>query len=51
MITLGIVLWILSLVTDVLIFKSLGILLIIFGVVFILLGKAGRAVGGRNHYW
>ena len=51
MITLGIVLMILSLVTDVLIFKSLGILLIVVGVILVILGKSGRAVGGRNHYW
>ena len=42
---------ILSLVTDVLIFKSLGILLIVVGVILVILGKSGRAVGGRNHYW
>lgn len=42
---------ILSLLFDVLIFKSLGILLIVVGVIFAVLGKSGRAIGGRNHYW
>jgi len=51
MITLGIVLLILSLLTSVLIFKSLGIVLIVVGVIFVILGQSGRAVGGRNHYW
>ena len=51
MISLGIVLLVISLVTDLVILKSLGLLLIIVGVVLILLGSAGRAVGGRRHYW
>lgn len=51
MITLGIVLLILSLFTGVLILKSLGVLLVVVGVILVLLGRSGRAVGGRSHYW
>lgn len=51
MISLGIVLLIVSLVTGILILKSLGILLVIVGVVLVLLGSTGRAIGGRKHYW
>lgn len=51
MISLGIVLLIVSLLTGILILKSLGILLVIVGVVLVLLGSTGRAIGGRKHYW
>lgn len=51
MISLGIVLLIVSLLTGILILKSLGILLLIVGVVLVLLGSTGRAIGGRKHYW
>lgn len=29
----------------------LGIVLIVVGVILVLLGSAGRAVGGRRHYY
>ncbi len=51
MITLGIVLLIVSMFTNVAILQSLGVLLIVIGVVLFLLGSMGRAVGGRRHYW
>lgn len=51
MISLGVVLLIVSLLTGILILKSLGILLLIVGVVLVLLGSTGRAIGGRKHYW
>ncbi|MBC7462929.1 MAG: hypothetical protein H7227_01560 [Actinobacteria bacterium] len=51
MITLGVILLIISLVTGVMVLKTLGVLLVLVGVVLVLLGSAGRAVGGRRHYW
>jgi len=51
MITLGVVLLIVSLFVKVALLQTLGVLLIVVGVVLFLLGSAGRAVGGRRHYW
>ncbi len=51
MITLGIVLLILSLFVGVAVLKTLGVLLVVVGVVLALLGGMGRSVGGRRHYW
>lgn len=52
MISLGIVLLIISMViTGAAVLKSLGILLIVVGVVLFILGGTSRAVGGRRHYW
>ncbi len=51
MITLGIVLLILSFFVGMAVLKSLGVLLIVVGVVLALLGGMGRSVGGRRHYW
>ena len=48
MITLGIVLLIVSMFTNVAILQSIGVLLIVVGVVLFLLGSMGRAVGGRR---
>ena len=30
---------------------TIGIILLIVGVVLMLLGRSGRGVGGRAHYW
>ena len=51
MITLGIVLLIVGMFAKVAILQSIGVLLIVVGVVLFLLGSTGRAVGGRRHYW
>lgn len=51
MITLGIILLILSLFVGAAILKTLGILLILIGLVLALMGGVGRSVGGRRHYW
>ena len=51
MITLGIVLLLVNLVVGLPVLNTLGLLLIIVGVVLILLGSTGRALGGRKHYW
>ena len=51
MITLGIILIVLSLFAHIGVLESLGVLLIVGGVILALLGSAGKAVGGRRHYW
>lgn len=51
MITLGIVLVVLSLFANIGVLQSLGVLLIVIGVVLALLGGTGRPIGGRPHYW
>jgi hypothetical protein len=51
MIILGIVLLLLGILLNVGILWTLGIILVIVGVVLYILGSMGRAVGGRPHYW
>lgn len=51
MITLGIILIVLSLFANIGVLQSLGVLLIVVGIILALLGSAGKSVGGRRHYW
>ncbi len=51
MIVLGLVLLLVGVFAGIIILKSLGVLLVIIGVVLLLLGSMGRSVGGRRHYW
>lgn len=51
MIVLGIVLLLLGALLSVPILWTLGIVLVVIGVVLWLLGSAGHAIGPRNHYW
>ena len=51
MIALGIVLLIVGFLLSVPILWTLGIILTVIGVILFILGSAGRAVGGRRHYW
>ncbi|MEV6793314.1 DUF6131 family protein [Streptomyces sp. NPDC051320] len=51
MITLGVILLIVGLVTGLGILWTIGIILLAIGVVLWVLGAVGRAVGGRRHYW
>ena len=51
MIILGIVLLIAGLLLKISILTTIGIILLVIGVVLALLGSAGRAVGGRRHYF
>jgi hypothetical protein len=30
---------------------TIGIILLVVGLVFLLLGSTGRRIGGRAHYW
>jgi hypothetical protein len=51
MITLGIILLIIGFIAKVAILWSIGILLVVVGLILALLGAMGRAIGGRRHYY
>ena len=51
MIILGILLLILGFVLSIPILWTIGIIVLIVGLVLLLLGSTGRAIGGRRHYW
>ena len=51
MVILGILLLIIGFVTGIAILWTLGIVVVIIGVILALLGMAGHAVGGRRHYF
>ena len=51
MIILGIVLMLIGFIAKIPILWSLGILLAVIGLVLMLLGMAGREIGGRRHYY
>ena len=51
MIILGILLLIIGFVAGIAILWTIGIVVVILGVVLALLGMAGHAVGGRRHYF
>lgn len=51
MIVLGIVLLLLGALLSIPILWTIGIILVVVGAVLWILGSAGHAVGGRNHYW
>jgi hypothetical protein len=50
-ISLGVILLILGLVLNIGILTTVGVILLVVGAVLFLLGSAGRAVGGRRHYY
>lgn len=51
MIILGALLLIIGFVLGIYLLWVLGLILLAVGVVLLLLGAAGHAVGGRPHYW
>ncbi|MEU7135032.1 DUF6131 family protein [Streptomyces sp. NPDC046261] len=51
MITLGVILLIIGFVANIGILWTLGIILVVLGAIFFLLGSMGHAVFGRKHYW
>ena len=51
MIILGIVLLVIGFVLKIAILWSIGILVLVVGLILVLLGAVGHAVGGRRHYW
>jgi hypothetical protein len=50
-ITLGVILLIIGFIASIPILWTLGLILVVIGLVLFLLGRAGRAVGGRAHYY
>jgi hypothetical protein len=51
MIILGIILLVIGFVLKIAILWSIGILVLVVGLILVLLGAVGHAVGGRRHYW
>ncbi len=51
MIVLGLILLLLGFLLDVSILWTIGIIVLVVGVVLFALGAMGRAVGGRKHYF
>lgn len=51
MIPLGIALMIVGLLLRIAVLWSLGVLVLLIGVVLFVLGAIGHAIGGRRHYW
>ncbi|MER5896672.1 DUF6131 family protein [Streptomyces sp. NPDC001876] len=51
MIIIGAILLILGLATGLGFLWTIGIILLVIGLVLWLLGSVGHAVGGRKHYW
>lgn len=51
MIILGLILLIIGFVAGIPVLWTIGIILLLVGLVLMALGSAGRAVGGRRHYY
>ncbi len=51
MIIAGVVLLLLGLVLAIPILWTAGVIVLIVGLVLLILGRGGRRVGGRAHYW
>lgn len=51
MIIIGAILLVLGFVFGIPILWTLGVIMLVIGVVLFLLGSMGRAVGGRRHYY
>ncbi|MEW1638483.1 DUF6131 family protein [Streptomyces sp. NPDC093801] len=51
MIILGVILLIIGFLTGISILWTIGVILVVIGLVLWLLGAVGHAVGGRKHYY
>ena len=51
MILLGAILFVIGLIASIYILWVVGLILLAIGVVFALLGRSGRPVGGRSHWY
>ena len=51
MITFGLVMLLIGFLTGIPILWTIGVLLVIVGLAFWVLGSIGHAVGGRRHYY
>jgi cell division protein FtsW (lipid II flippase) len=50
-IVLGVILLIIGFIATIPILWTIGIVLVVVGLILALLGRTGRAVGGRAHYY
>ncbi|WP_200808316.1 MULTISPECIES: DUF6131 family protein [unclassified Demequina] len=51
MIILGLILFLIGLLASIGILQTIGIVLMIVGLVLALLGRSGRSIGGRKHWF
>jgi len=51
MIILGLLLLLIGIIAGSGLLWTLGIIVLLLGLVFLVLGRTGRGVGGRPHYW
>ena len=51
MIIHGLILLIAGFIPKITILWTIGIIVLVIGLILLLLGSTGRAVGGRRHYW
>jgi hypothetical protein len=51
MIILGLILLIIGFVTGIAVLWTIGIIVLVVGLILALLGAVGHAVGGRRHYY
>jgi hypothetical protein len=51
MIILGVILLVIGFITGISILWTLGIIALVIGLILAVMGAAGRAVGGRRHYY
>ena len=51
MITVGLVLLLVGFVMGISTLWTIGMIVLIVGLVLLLLGKSGRSIGGRRHYF
>ena len=51
MIILGVILLIIGFIAQIAIVWTIGIIVVVVGLILMLLGMAGHAVGGRRHYY
>lgn len=51
MIVLGIILLVIGVIAKIAILWTIGIVLVVIGAILFLLGRAGREVGGRRHWY
>jgi Family of unknown function (DUF6131) len=51
MIVAGLILLIIGFIASIPILWTIGIILVLVGLVLMLLGSTGRAIGGRRHYY
>ena len=51
MIILGIILLLIGVIAAIPILTTIGLILIVVGVVLLLVGRGGRKIGGRSHWF